>query len=285
MTEVMGYKSRMTIGGTAVEFVSHDMKETREIVEDEGLRGTRTRALERIAVGQIKVGGSITMHPTPAEMAVVLPYVMGNSALVLTDPMQDVTIVIDTVTKLYTYVGRFSSAHMTGEPGKMITLKLNFVGKTLVTASGGSLSAAPDITVRPYMFSDAGSGLTIASTTYSIDKFDLGIDNKIEPTYMQGQTATDLEPTDRVVTLGVQTKYTTAESGLLDLAQAGPLIATPLTGSIGFTNGTNSMSFTFGALVAMSETVTTPGRQHLRLPLNYHCYGVSTTKEVVTTLV
>lgn len=286
MTEQMGYKSLMTIAGTYVEFVSHDIKETIEIVEDEGIRGTRTRALERVAQGNKKVAGTITMEPTPAEMALILPYVIAStsSGTALTDTMQDVTIVIDSITKKYTYVGRFSKMNMTGEPGKKIQLKLEFVGKTMAVASS-SLTGAPDITVRPYMFYDAGSGLTIGGTAYAIDKFDLGIDNKIEPTYMMGQTATDLEPTDRVVTLGVQTKYNTAEDALLVLAQAGPVAGSPLTGSIAFTNGSNSMTWTFGALVAMSESVVVPNKKHLRLPLNYHCYGVSTTKEVVPTLV
>lgn len=285
MSEQMGYGVRMTIAGTAVEFVSHDIKETIEIVEDEGIRGSRTRSFERVAQGNKKIAGSITMEPTPAEMAIILPYVTnsGNN-VTLTDAMQDVTIVIDNVTKKYTYLGRFTSMHITGETGKKIQLKLQFVGKTLTVAAGGSLSGMPDITVRPYMFYDAGTGLTLGASTFQIDKFDLGIDNKIEPTFMQGQTATDLEPTDRVITLAVQTKYMAAESALLDLAQAGPTIDTPLTGSIAFTNGTHSMAWTFGALVATSETVVVPNKKPLRLPLNYHCYGVSTTKEVIPVL-
>ena len=285
MTEAMGYKSRMTISGTAVEFVSHHIKETREIIEDDGLRGTRTRALERVNQGNIKIAGSITMQPTPAEMSLVLPFVLASTGTALTDALGDVTVVIDNGTKTETHLGRFTSAHITGEPGKKINLKLSYVGKTLTVSSGGSLSGTPDITVRPYMFYDMGSGVTIGGTAYAIDKFDLGIDNKIEPTYMMGQTATDLEPTDRVITLGIQTKYNTAEQALLTLAQAGPVIASPLAGSIAFTNGANSMSFTMASLVAMSETVTIPGRNHLRLPLNYHCYGVSTTRELVTTFV
>ena len=286
MTEQMGYGVRMTIAGTAVEFVSHDIKETIEIVEDEGIRGSRTRVLERVAMGNKKVAGSLTMEPTPAEMSLILPFVTNSgNAVSLTDTMQDVTIVIDNITKKYTYLGRFTSLHITGESGKKIQLKLQFVGKTLTVATGGTLTGTPDITARPYMFYDAGSGLTLASTTYQIDKFDLGIDNKIEPTFMQGQTATDLEPTDRVVTLGVQTKYTATESNLFDLAQAGPTIGTPLTGAIAFTNGSNSMTWTFGALVAASESVVVPNKKPLRLPLNYHSYGVSTTKEVVPTLV
>jgi hypothetical protein len=43
---------------------------------------------------------------------------------------------------------------------------------------------------------------------------------------------------------------------------------------------------TFGALVAAPETVVATNRQEkLRLPLEYHCYKVGTTLEVVPVLV
>ena len=279
--ERMGWKSRLTIGGAAVEFVSCDIKETRDLVEDDGLRGSRTRQMERVAQGQIHIGGSITMQPTPSEMAVVLPLVMGAGSLI-TDVMSDTTVVLDTGTQASTYTGRFSKMTMSGQPGKKVTVKLDFVGKSSSFGAGGT-SGTLDIANRPYMFSDSG-GITINGGVYSIDKFEFVIDNKIEPTYMQGQYPTDIEPTDRICTLGIQTRYTT-EQALLTLAQAGPVIGSPLVGSIGFTNGSNSMSFTWGAMVAKSETVTVPGRQHLRLPLNYNLYGVGTsTKEIAAVL-
>lgn len=287
MAEVMGWKSRMTIGGTAVEFVSSDIAEVIDIVPDDGLRGTRTRSMERVAQGQKHYAGSIVMQATPVEVATVLPFVFNSStAVTLTDAMQDVTVVIDTITKLYTYVGRFSKLTFTGAPGQKVMMRLDFIGKSGTFASGGSLSTNADITNRPYMFSDT-SGVTINSVSYELDKFELSIDNMIVPTYMSGQTPTDLEPTDRVCMLGIQTRYNSAEQALLTLAQAGPVIASPLTGSIAFTNGSNSMTFTWAAMVAQSRTVTIPGRQHLRLPLNYQLYGVGSTptREQVTTLV
>ena len=287
MSEIMGYAARMTIGGTAVEFVSSDISEKIDIVPDDGLRGTRTRSLERVAQGLKHYSGSIVLQASPVEVALVLPYVLNNSGgLTLTDAMQDVTVVIDTKTKLYTYVGRFTKMTITGESGKKINLRLDFVGKSGTFGSGGTLSTNADVTNRPYMFSDT-SGVTINSVLYDVDRFELSIDNVIVPTYMTGQTPTDLEPTDRICMLTVQTKYNTTEQALLTLAQAGPVIASPLAGSMGFTNGSNSMSFTWAAMVAKSETVKVPGRQHLRLPLTYELlgFGSTPTREMVTALV
>jgi len=279
----MGYLCGISVGAVPVPFISHNIKETRELVEDEGLRGTRTRASERVAQGNIKVAGSLTLWPNPADLTAVLKFLLNSaSALTLTDAMQDVTIVSGTPASTQTFVGRFTSGTFTGSPGQKLKLVLNFVGKTCAM-SATSAAGTTDLAQRPYMFYDLGSGITIGGSAYSIDKFALTVDNKIIPTYMQGQTATDLEPTDRVITLGVQTKYTSSEASILTTNQSGPTVGSPIAASLAFTNGANSLSFTFGSIIAVPETVEVPGREHLRLPLNYHCYGVSTTKEMVTT--
>lgn len=298
MTESMGYKSTMAInpigGGTTIfnsssirlEYLSHDIKETIELEQDEGLRGTRTRASERIALGNVKIAGSVTFEPTPVEFQALLPFILGTAGSSGTyaeaDTLPDLYMMIDQVVEVNTYLLRVNKASFSGQPGKKIKLKLDVVGKTMTQSAAGSFPASvppSDLTARPYMFWDSGSGITIAGTSYSFDKFELDIDNKIEPTYMHGQYATDLEPTDRQITLSIQTKYTSTEAVLFTAIRAG----TAQSGSIAFTNGTNSLGFTFGKLIGFSESVTVPGRQHLRLPLKYQAYGISTTKELVVT--
>lgn len=284
MAEADGFLSRMSIGGVVVAFVSHDIKEARPLVDDDGLTGTRTRGVERVVQGNFAVAGSIVMQPTEVEWAAILPFVMGNSALLLTDAMTDVTVVVDTKTKSYSYLGRFNTCKITGEKGKKLWVTLGFIGYTCTPGAGGVITTAVDKTTGPLMFYGAGSGITIVSTTYVIDKFELDIDNHIIPTYMSGQSATDLEPQDRTITLGIQTKFNAAELALSALAIAGPVFGTPMTSTIAFTNGTNTLSLAFAAVVPVSETVVVPGRAPLRLPLNFSCYGASTTKELVTTI-
>ena len=299
MTESMGFKSQMAInpigGGTTVfngssvrlEYLSHDIKESIELVQDEGLRGTRTRASERVAQGLIKIGGSVTFEPTPIELEVLMPFILGTASSAGTyaeaDTLPDMSLMIDQVSEVNTYLRRVSKATFSGDPGKKLKLKLDVVGKTMTQGAAGSFPGtvpAIDLSNRPYMFWDSGSGITIGGTTYAFDKFEFSIDNKIEPTFMQGQTATDLEPTDREVTLSIETRYTSTEATLFAAIRAG----TPQSGSIAFTNGANTFGITFGKLIGFSESVTVPGRQHLRLPLKYQVYGIGTTKEVVITL-
>lgn len=286
MTEAMGYRALMTIGGTAVEYISSDIRETRELLDDDvGMRGTRSRVLERACQGLIKVGGNIKLNPTPVELSVIWPFcVQSSTGATLTDAMQDVTVVHDLITKKNTYVGRFGKVKLSGAPGKRLELDLTFIGKTNAEAAT-SLNGVPDITVRPYMMMDSGSGITIGGTTYQFDQFELEIDNHIEPTYMNGQTATDLEPSDREVSFKIRTKYNTTEAALQTLAASGPVVGSPVTASLAFTNGSNSVTFTMGAVVAKPQTVAAPNKKPLRWDGEFRCYKVGTTLEVVTVFV
>lgn len=289
MTEAMAYKCRVTVGSNVAEFVSSGIRQEVEIVSDEGIRGTRSRVMERLNLGNVKVGGSLVCNPTPVEMAFLLPLVTGSStsATVLTDALADVTVIQDSVTVTDTFVGRMNKYTFEITPGEKVKLTADFIGKTRTVGAGGSLSGVPDITVRPYFASDIGSGITIGGTTYQIAKATFSIDNKISPTYMaQSTTVTDLEPTDRIVMLEIETKYNAAENALLILNEAGPIVGTPLTASFALTDGSNSMTFTFASLVAPPETITVPNRAaKLRLPMRFQAYKAGTSLEVVPVLV
>jgi len=268
--------------------LSHDLRRSIEVVSDESLRGTRTRAVERLALGLIKVSGSLTIQPNVLSLENFMPFILGTAtssgSYVVADTLPTLYLLIDTVAKVYTATCAVTKATFSGEPGERITMKLDLVGSAWTIGAAGTFASASipaiDIATRPYMFYDDGSGITINSIAYAIDKFDVSIDNKIVPTYMMGQTATDLYPTDRVVMVSVETKYTSGETTL----ETDQVAGTPRTASISMTNGENTFSFTFGNLLASANSVVIPGRNHLRLQSEYQAYGVSTTKEIVVAL-
>lgn len=288
MTEAMNYAVLASFGGQAIEFVSSGISAEYELIDDEdGIRGVRSRTLERAVQGNMRGGGRLHLNPTPVELAAIWPYCVQNSTgYTLTDAMQDVTAIIDLKTKKNTYTGRVGRVVLSGEPGKKLDLNLDYVVKSY-TEGATSLNSVPDITARPYMVNDIGSGVTIGGSAYAIDRFELEVNNFISPTYMAGSAnPSDLEPTDRTVRLKIRTKYTSTESGLQTTAAAGPVLASPVTGSLAFTNGSNSVSFAFGAMIAEPKTVTVERRQDkLRWEGMYHCLKVSTTLELVTTFV
>jgi hypothetical protein len=234
MSESAGFKARGAVnpfgGATTVfssssiqfEMLSHSIKEGTEIVSDEGLRGTRSRDISRVAQGNIKVAGDIVLQPNVLELETFMPFIMGTASsggtYALADTLADMYVMIDNVTEVNTYLLRINQAKFEcDKDDKKLKLTLSCVGKTMTQGSTFTSGIpAIDTTTRPYMFYDAGqsTAITIASVAYQIAKFELMIDNGIVPTYMSGQTATDLEPTDRKVMLGLQTKYTSTRSPL-----------------------------------------------------------------------
>lgn len=298
MTEATLYASKIQLTNAAsatqiFEFVNCSVTATQDLlVDDEGNRGYRSMQLERTVLGQMHVAGQIKLQPTPLEMAYLIPLVMGtantsssSSSQIdsLTDGLQDVTLVMDLQTKGNTFIGRFAKMSIGANPGQKMDVTIDFVGYgaafSTMVGNGGSISGVGDITNRPYFVSDSGSGITIAGTAYPFDQFELEIDNKVSPTFMQGIFATDLQPIGREVVLNARFKYTSVEAPLLATAFGGPVIGSPVVGSIAFTNGSNAMAITLPAVIAEPKTVTQTEKK-LRLPLRYRCLRTGTTPEI-----
>jgi Phage tail tube protein len=264
------------------------LKEHIDIISDEGLRGTRTRNEERLALGNVHIGGSITLEPTSVELENLMPFILGTASsggtYAVSDSLPNLYLLADLVAKVNTFTTRVNKATFSSSPGKKLQLKLDLVGTIMTIGASGTFASAsiPALDLHPvYRMADMGSGVTINSLPYSLDEFELTIDNVIKPTFMQGVTATDLEPTDRIVTLKFRTKYTTTEAVL----QTDQRAMTTRAGSIAFVNSaSDTFSFTFASLVAAPTSPTVPGRDHLRLNHEYQAYGLSTTKELVVTL-
>jgi hypothetical protein len=294
MAESMGYLANMAIhsaadftSGTpvAMKYLTNSLQEKIPIEENDGIRCTRARNIADIALGNISVGGAITCNPTPIEWDRWLPYMgfsVSTNTWTLTEALSDLyirTYMGGSGAELFTFLTRISSWTMTIEPGKKVVLALNLVGKTITITSSYTFPTIDDLS-RPYMAYDLGSttGMTIASVANYVEKIELACDHKIEPTFMTGQTATDLEPGDRVVTCKVTTKFNSAaEVALLTAQRAG----TTVTGAFTLTNGNTSMAVSLGAMKASSMTPVVPGRGKIRQEIEFNCYKTGSTGEIV----
>jgi hypothetical protein len=299
MAESMTYKGRLAInpfgGGTTtfnsssiqIPYLSHTIKETINRLEDDSMRGTRTRTVERLAQGNKVVGGQLKLQPTNDELQALMPFIMGvassGGTYALADALTDLYVLIENVATVDTYLLRISKATFEARSGDRLNLTLDLAGKTLTKGSAGSFPGtvpAADL-ARSYMFYDNASGITLAGTAYPIEGVQVVIDNAIVPTFMMGQDATDLEATDRKVTVSAKTKYTADELTLIAAIRAG----TAMTGSLSFTNGSDTFAMTFGNLFGNSQSVEQTSRAaKMRYPLELGAYGVGTTKELVVTL-
>ena len=295
MSEFMGYLANMAIhsgsdfsSGTpvAMKYLTNGIRETIPIEQNDSIRCTRARNIADIAQGNVAVGGPITCNPTPIEWDRWLPYLgfsVSTITWTLTEALSDLYVrtYMGGVSgaEMFTFLTRVSAWTMTIEPGKKVMLSLDLVGKTITIPSTYSFPTIDDLS-RPYMAYDLGSttGMTIAGTANYVEKIELKCDHKIEPTYMTGPTATDLEPGDRVVTCKVTTKFSSAaEIALLTAQRAG----TTVTGAFTLTNGTVSMAVTLGAMKASSATPVIPGRGKVRQEIEFNCYKTGSTGEIV----
>ncbi len=292
MGESMGYLADLAIhslanfaSGTpvAMKYISNTLQETIPVEQNDAIRCTRARNVADIALGNIQVAGAIVCNPTPIEWDRWLPYLgFSNSGTTwtLTEALTDLyirTYMGGAGAELYTFYTRPSSWTLTVEAGKKISLTNNLVGKTLIISTTYSFPTIDDLS-RPYMAYDVGTSLTIKSVAQLAEKIELTVDHKIEPTFMFGQTATDLEPTDRVVTCKITTKYNAAiEQTILADARAGTAVA----GAFTFTNGTVSMAVSLGAMVADSASPVINDRGKIRLETTYNCYKTGSTGEIV----
>jgi len=293
MTLAIGTLAKLGMGaaGTAIgsvteayEFMSESLKANKTFLDLSGIRGTRSHPKERCRVGTYSVTGPISFQPTPEEMANLLPRILGaapsGTTFAVAEDLPEFDVFIDRITKVFTYAGcKCISANFKGSSGSPLTLDMNIVGKTETISNAGTAigsSLVPGLTA-PYVFMDGV--LTLSGDTREFKDFDLMIDNVADTSrFMNSLTLTDIPILDRKVTLTVTVPYTTDNADLYDQALAGAA------GTLVFTNGNYSTTFTFANLKATSQaTPTVNAKQELMLGLNLTAYMSSTTKEIVVT--
>lgn len=293
MAESMGWAAQFCVDTASpidtssipVEFLTIDIGEVEELVQSEGIRGTRSRHDERINTGLRRVGGSVTMNPSPDELNTILPFILGaneaTDVFALADTLPDLFACVDKVARVETFnTGKVASAIFEASKGQKLLLTLNTIFKDMTIGAAGSYPALTVDTRDCYMFHQGV--LTLNGTTYTFNSFRLSIDNGIDPEFNNSITATDLTPGDRVVLLDIpELPFTSTELGLLTASRGA---AAGISGSLVFTNGGVSTTFTFGALRCPSVTPVIRGRnQRIKLPRSLQAYMTGTTRELVVT--
>mgnify|MGYP000156199823 CR=1 FL=1 len=256
----MGHQSQLAIAddGTAIgsftiayEFQSESLRKTGEIINPNGIRGTRQQPQERTRFGPYAVGGDIVMHPSPADLDNLLPYIQGAAEIIdVFNPGEsldafEMAILVDRIAQRHLYddckVGR-ATWRSTAGPGSLVEMTLGLVGKneTVSATAFPAITPPTDAHDAPYVFSDGV--FTFVSGARDVIDFEVTIDNVLATRFTNSTTATDISATDRIVTVRVTTPYTSGETALYGQALAGTA------GTIVFTNGGLSTTFTFATL-------------------------------------
>lgn len=272
-------------GSQALEFISESVKKVSNIIGPEGIRGTRSREATGCVIASSDVRGSIELYPRPDELDFLLPLILGTDestdVFALAETLQEFGICIERGAKRFIYTGcRVDRAVFSCSQGQLLKLVIEIEGETEVVSATAFPATVPALTVlQPYTFKQAALVLQADASAVEMFDFTLTIDNMLDKERrLNSETRTQIQPTDRMVTLQLRVPYTADEVDLHDYAIGGG------TGSIALTNGNRSITFAFANLKAPADSPVISGRAtETTLQLNYQAYKLSTTNELIVT--
>jgi len=241
---------------------SESIRRVTRMVELYGLRGTREKNYARVKTDVYTVGGGLVMRPgqkeienwlhrifygaeeSPSDYALA-DYIPASAYFgTLIDKGGDIHQFNDCVV---------SRCSFSSSSGQALTMRLDIVGKTESLPSWpGSVPDvfAYDSNSLPVLMSTGT--LTLDSTEYNFEDFELVIDNAVSARFGYEETAQQFTPTDRSVTLRVNMDYESTFYGA----------ETPITGSIEFVpEAGKSFKFTFPKLIAGKVTPVVVGKR------------------------
>src|SRR4051794_30131986 len=84
MAGAFGVQAQFGIGASStvdkpLDLLSDGVRLTSEIVDGNGMKGTRSRSATRAREGRKRVGGSIGLNPTAVEWSNLLQYILGGT--------------------------------------------------------------------------------------------------------------------------------------------------------------------------------------------------------------
>lgn len=263
-------------------FLSESIRKLGTIVESEGIRGTRSRHEVMTREGTYEVGGEIVLEPSPLDLDLWLPRILGaaesTDTFALAETLPAFGVLVDREGGTFEYTDcKVNKATFRAGANGLVQLALDIFGVTEVTGtSAPAVSLGTAAGNYPYIFHDGV--LTLQSSARAMMDFELVIDNRLSRRFTNSQTATDLTAQDRLITLRTTNPFTATEmSALYNQAVGGAA------GTLVFTNGNCSTTFTFGKLQVPAESPSIRGKQEVPLTLNMTARMTGSTRELVVT--
>ena len=250
-------------------------------LDSSGIRGSRSRHSERTRLGPLKVAGSIDLYPSAADLALLLPWILGGTADGTTYPLAEELssryVTVDKVVQVATYAGVYvDKATFSASEGQAMKLSLDLLGQTETVGTAGSFPSVTYDNAQPYLCSD--SVLTMLSATRQVKTWTLTIDNMLAASFNNSITATSIVPTDRSVTFDCTNPFTSDDADLYNQALAGAAATLVLT------DGDATLSFDFATLQVPRKGPTIGGRQEIPLVLSGVVRMVGTAPELSVSL-
>lgn len=278
----------------AYEYNSFDLQSRPTFVETDGNRGILDHIAETVAASIIPCNGPIELVPTPAILSTILlkailggtPTGSGPTTYPLGSTLPQNYYTIDRGGTVETYAaGTINRATFSGSEGTQLRMGLDVVATTETVGSSGTFpgSLTPP-REAPFMFTTAT--FTLNSVARQVREVTITIENHLNQRFVNSQTiaANSLVPLDRVISIDLLLPYTLGAENddLRSLA-----VNSAATGSVAFTNGTKTLTFTFGTIqVDGPPTYPIQGKNEIfmRVPLKARQIGSGPTPALSVTM-
>lgn len=251
-----------------LNYASEDFKRKDEVINGNGLRGTREEDAELHRDSIQRVAGPASFIPTALEWSYLLQWILGGTpsgnSYGLADTIPTRYVTIDRKVKVFTYAGvGVNRATFKASRGTALTLDLDLIGISSTVGNTGTFPALTlDVSTKPFIFSDLV--ISVGGTTVSVAEFNMTVDNKIDADrYFNGLNLSAVNALDREIRFSTSLPYGDHESIRAAMNAGNNGLAVVGT----FTNGNTSMIFTMpGVIIPMMEPGT-PGRVEIMLPV------------------
>ena len=257
---------------TEYEFLSAAVGMEREIIRNEGTRGTRMHPISRVRQGRKTSGGVIEMEPSYTDLVTLLPLIVGAAAATVHTVSDTVPVafqlVADKVAKVMTYTGcRTSRATFKGAPGQPLSLTWEIEALTESVGNAGTFASLTISNTPPFVWHEGV--LTLAGTAYEVMSWEMVLDWHLKlDRFVNSVTRTDLPSMDVTVMNTFTLPYTSDDTSLYDLFTETAEVATGSTGDITFTKGGVSCKFAWaGQVFPAQKALAVQSRDEITLPL------------------
>ena len=288
-TPVYGFQSQLGIDSSnpvtkRQDFQSSTLGLDEEFIDTNGLRGTRSRSVERERQGVRRVDGNIRMQPTAVELSEILQWFLGGTPTgtpTVTYPLADTipsrTVQIDKVTKVMTYATCYCGrATISGSQGEPLNFDLDVLGLDESEGNSGTFpSLSLDTANAPFCLFDCV--VQVNSTTYLARDVTITIDNVIDRNrFYNSQTLTAVVAMDRHI--GVNLTLPAGDAmAVYGLGAGGTQVV------VTATNGGAVLTMTFVKVVFPRKPIAVD-RGEILLPMVGTAMKSGSTLELVTTL-
>lgn len=245
----MGHAAKIVMGDESdgiidegLEFISETLTEEIEFIGGQGISGEREMIEERIVEGLKDISGSIIFEPTPEEIDVMLPRILGGAKTVddidIAATLPEFIIEIDKVGEQFRFNNcKVASATFRMSQGEVWQVELAIIAKTITTI--GSITVVPIVQANPYVFTE--SIFTFDSSSREINEIEFVVDNGLlDDIYRNSQTRTEIPEGMVGVTVNPVLPFTADELALFTKGVVGAAADVKLT------KGGKSLTFEFG---------------------------------------